>query len=503
MDFRDWTFLVAAVGHLALGLLALSRNGRSPLALPLSLLAFDFFGWTFATFCNHQFGSPLWRCLDVVFTAMAPPVVLHVILTFVGRLRARRTLIRLTYGAFGLLATSSISAALTAWGGAWIESRAWVLFFLAGWVPTLLYEIGLLVRHLRSGSDAEEQARTRLVLAALLVGGAFASTDLWSDMGVPLPGLAPVGTLVSTLLLAVVALKFRLFDRNLGTTITLYAASVAVAAVLVYLTLFQGLRGNLPALTFAITVETLLLTAVVREASSSLSTYRERVERLAVLGRFSAQMAHDLKNPLAALVGAVQVLENDPTDGREFRAMIREQAERIRAIVEQYDRLGRVEPVRTLVRINELVKRVTALSRHAERLPMEHGAGRELSWHLDLEDPIQECELDPDLVSGALENLVRNAMEAMTRGGTLTVRTHRDGGGSRGSVLVLSVQDTGEGMDVRQAERAFDDFYTTKSTGSGLGLAFVRRVALAHGGDVSLISKRGVGTKVEIRLPID
>jgi signal transduction histidine kinase len=56
-------------------------------------------------------------------------------------------------------------------------------------------------------------------------------------------------------------------------------------------------------------------------------------------------------------------------------------------------------------------------------------------------------------------------------------------------------------MDARRAERAFDDFYTTKATGSGLGLAFVRRVALAHGGSVSLTSRPGEGTRVELRLP--
>jgi len=63
------------------------------------------------------------------------------------------------------------------------------------------------------------------------------------------------------------------------------------------------------------------------------------------------------------------------------------------------------------------------------------------------------------------------------------------------------VEDPGEGMDARLAERAFDDFFTTKSSGSGLGLAFVRRVAHAHGGEVSLESQRGVGTKVKLLLP--
>jgi signal transduction histidine kinase len=87
----------------------------------------------------------------------------------------------------------------------------------------------------------------------------------------------------------------------------------------------------------------------------------------------------------------------------------------------------------------------------------------------------------------------------MPKGGALTVRTERANGSSDGGV-VISVADAGEGMDARHAERAFDDFYTTKPHGSGLGLAFVRRVALAHGGDVSLESRVGAGTVVRLRV---
>jgi signal transduction histidine kinase len=428
---------------------------------------------------------------------MAPPLVLHIVIAFVGQLRARRSALHATYIYFGFLSASSLPSAFSDWGQQWVESRLWAGLFLTAWLPTLVLEVALLLRHLRTSGDTDEQWRTRLVLAALVLGGAFASTDLWADMGLAVPSLAPLGTLLSTLLLAAVAVRFRLLDRNLETATTAYAVAMAISAVLLYLTLFQGLSGSLPGLTFGVTVVTVLLASVVREATSSLSTYRERTERLAVLGRFSAQMAHDLKNPLAALVGAVQVLEADTTCVREFCPLIREQAERIRAIVDQYDRLGRVEPVRTVVQVNDLAKRIVELNRHAAT-PCDG----EVFWSLQLDEHLPPSEFDPDLLSGALENLVRNALEAMPRGGRLLLKTEAVPGRGDKPTLVLTVEDTGEGMDARQAERAFDDFYTTKSTGSGFGLAFVRRVALAHGGDASLQSKRGLGTRIQLHLPM-
>lgn len=92
--------------------------------------------------------------------------------------------------------------------------------------------------------------------------------------------------------------------------------------------------------------------------------------------------------------------------------------------------------------------------------------------------------------------MVRNALEATHERGDVRVETERLDGG-----VIVRVVDTGPGMDARQRQRAFDDFYTTKVTGSGLGLSFARRVMLAHGGDVTLKSDLGVGTTVELRLP--
>ncbi|MEO8796523.1 MAG: hypothetical protein ABI551_01435, partial [Polyangiaceae bacterium] len=137
MGLRDWTLLLAATGHLALALASISRAGKNPLALPFALLAFDLFGFTFATFCNHQLpaGHQAWRATDVVLTALAPAFIFNLVLTFVGKTRRLRVPRAAAFAFFGVLAASSATALFASSGRAWIESRAWAWVFLGAWIP--------------------------------------------------------------------------------------------------------------------------------------------------------------------------------------------------------------------------------------------------------------------------------------------------------------------------------------------------------------------------------
>jgi two-component system, NtrC family, sensor histidine kinase HydH len=103
---------------------------------------------------------------------------------------------------------------------------------------------------------------------------------------------------------------------------------------------------------------------------------------------------------------------------------------------------------------------------------------------------------DPSLLEGALENLVRNSVEALPEsGGKVTVQVDEEA-----DWIVVRVSDTGVGMDPRRAQRSLEEFFTSKPQGSGLGLPFARRVAVAHGGDLVITSALGEGTSVEMRI---
>jgi len=494
----DWMYLFGAAGQLMLAGLCFARGRRSPVALPLAFLCLSTFGWCFTSLTGGVAGHGPWDLLDACFSTLPIPFALHLVVTFVGARRALYPAVIAGYVFFFALALSCLAGFVSPRALAWSYSGTQTAVSLAGLLPALVLIFVLLVRHLVRARDADEKARARMMLAGFVVYAVPATNDTVIGLGFALPHIAAIGALLSAFLLATAVFRFRLFDRDLSVSTALYATALAIAGVAGYLVVFRVLGGSVAALGFGTTVVTLALGAAAYEISTSAAAQRAQVERLVALGRFSSQMAHDFKNPLATIKGALQFLQEEQVRGRpldaqaHFLGLMLDQVERLGRIADDYERLGRVEPVCRTVDLNSIVDNVVALEPFAARANVVVSS--------ELAPGLPRCELDADLLSRALQNLVRNALEAMPNGGKLVVRTAL--GADVADRVVVSVEDEGEGMDPRQAERAFDEFYTTKPTGSGLGLAFVRRVARAHGGDASLSSRVGVGTVVSMRLPV-
>jgi signal transduction histidine kinase len=304
--------------------------------------------------------------------------------------------------------------------------------------------------------------------------------------------------LVSTALVAVVALRFRLFDRDPSRITILYALAVAVTAVVAYVVVFRAFAARQALLAFAVASITAVVAVVLRHAIATFAGQRVQMERMSVLGRLSAQMAHDLKNPLTAIRGAAQFLTEERARGRsideqkEFLELFVRESDRLVRLVDRYQRLGRLDPELAPTDVNALVRRIAGLARF--------GTDEVRSLETELDPALPQCRIDADLVATAVENLVSNAFEASKDGGRVVVRTARV---SDPDFVVLRVEDEGVGMDARCLERATDELFTTKARGSGLGLPFAKRVAEAHGGRIELRSQPQRGTQVELWLRVD
>jgi two-component system sensor histidine kinase PilS (NtrC family) len=228
-----------------------------------------------------------------------------------------------------------------------------------------------------------------------------------------------------------------------------------------------------------------------------------RRDWLATLGEMSAGMAHEIRNPLAALAGSMQMLRRDlPLDETSARLMdiaVRE-ATRLDAIITEFLLYAR-PPALNLkdCDINTLVSETLDLIRHESQsrknitLSVQPGTGRMVA------------QVDQDQMKQVFWNLAANAFEAMPEGGRLTITTARRrirSGERMGDGIEIGFSDTGEGIKKEDLEKIFLPFFTTKKQGSGLGLAAVHRIVDLHGGWIRVDSQPGSGSKFVVCLPM-
>lgn len=227
-------------------------------------------------------------------------------------------------------------------------------------------------------------------------------------------------------------------------------------------------------------------------------------EKLSVLGLVAAEVAHEIRNPLTVLKMLYHSLnlQFDERDPRWRDAQIMgEKMDQMNRIVERildYARTSEPEPVR--VQLAVLLEELEFLTRHKLRQQNIEVVRR-------MDEHLPEVMADPVQLNQAFLNLVLNAAQAMPQGGRLVIRGKRAGmrdGGSEVEAVALEFKDTGQGMAPQQQKRLFSSlFATTKSRGTGLGLAVVQRIVEAHHGELSVRSQLGKGTTFRIVLPVE
>ncbi len=231
-----------------------------------------------------------------------------------------------------------------------------------------------------------------------------------------------------------------------------------------------------------------------------------RQEHLSALGKLSAAIAHEIRNPLASISGSIELLgmsfEASPDDQQLMNIVIRE-VDRLNLLIEDflaYARPGQTRRRRT--RVTEMVADTLRIFENDAALTSDINIvlGPELS------EAASGVELfvDGSQIQQVLWNLLRNACEAMPNGGTITLRqaTHREPRSGR-EFVSISVSDTGTGLSDQVMASLFEPFFTTKENGTGLGLATCHRIVSTHKGRLSVESAPGKGAKFVVSLPID
>ena len=216
-----------------------------------------------------------------------------------------------------------------------------------------------------------------------------------------------------------------------------------------------------------------------------------REERLDAAGRFSQGLAHEIKNPLTSLSGALQLMELSEQDQR-LRAIVLREVERLDRLVTDFRDAGQNPQLRlSRVELGELLQEVSETFSHDLRyaaVALEH-SGLERRYFL---------MGDGDQLRQVFWNLLLNAAQHMPDGGQVGLHLVKEDGQA-----LLSVIDQGPGIPADQLPLIFDPFFTQRSGGTGLGLAIVERVVRAHGGDIRVKSRPGEGTQFLLRFPLE
>lgn len=216
-----------------------------------------------------------------------------------------------------------------------------------------------------------------------------------------------------------------------------------------------------------------------------------RMERLAVLGEFATGIAHEIRNPLAALKTSTQALARREANPKRARLLSEMELEidRLANVVSDLVDFGRPRNPRTeTISVAEVFRKVVLMTEYEAV-----GKGIQLSCQGNIDLDIR---VDRDQLVQIILNIVINAVQATPSGGAIVLRACRNGG-----QVSLEVSDTGCGIPDELRERVADPFFTTKSRGVGLGLSISRQLTELNGGQLSIASQTGEGTCVRILLP--
>ena len=218
-------------------------------------------------------------------------------------------------------------------------------------------------------------------------------------------------------------------------------------------------------------------------------------EQLAAVGELAASIAHEVRNPLAGMKGALEVLRHhlskDPTRA-EIAEELLAQIERLENLVRDLLTYARPRPLsRQPVELHPLLDRVV-------RMVKDEAVEQRIQWRHSYADGMERILADPQQLEQVFLNLMQNAVQAMEEGGSLTLRTR-----CLNEQAEIAFQDTGKGIAPADMERIFQPFFTTRHRGSGLGLAIVRKIVQRHGGDIQMESRPGEGTTATILLPLE
>jgi two-component system, NtrC family, sensor histidine kinase PilS len=227
----------------------------------------------------------------------------------------------------------------------------------------------------------------------------------------------------------------------------------------------------------------------------ALEETSRRQDQMAAIGRMAASIAHEIRNPLAAMRGSIQMLRHEigePSQAELMEIILRE-SDRLNRIISDFLNYARPRSMNhAKVEVGELLHQTFKLLRFSPEVNDRQSVEEELP------DGPLFADADAEQLQQVFWNLARNALQAMPDGGTVTAKIETNSNDR----LRITFSDTGRGMSPEQVERLFEPF-SSSTGGTGLGLSIVYQIVREHGGTINVRSREGRGTTIMIELPAE
>jgi len=471
-----------------------------------------------------------WTRLNIAAAVLTPVSFLWFALAFTGWLEREKKLLALAGFAGAILLGLALTRYFVADVAPVFNFRYYPVpgpvYPYFGFYLLLFFSLGFikLFSYLRICGE-EKKNQVKYVLLASIIGVIGGMTAFFPILNLDLPVISHYFMPIYLALILYAIVKHNLFDINVVifqglvySFLTVFFTIFYVLGLIIFSQYFSQLAhaDNWVALSAVVFVSVLIFQPLrdlvqkfidrlffrgefyYRQKISDLSTENKtlfqrllQADKLASLGTIAAGMAHEIKNPLAAIKGLTQVLPENLQD-REFimdyAEIVPRQLDRINKLVDDLLAFGR--PAKMTFREQDLARLVSDTFKLLANECQQKG----IKVRLKLIPVLVEA--DAGHLGQALLNIILNAIQAMPEGGELTARLA--GGGE----ATIEISDTGEGIAQEKLSHVFDPFFTTKGTGTGMGLAVTYRIIKDHGGEIAASSRLGEGTTFKICLPI-
>jgi len=428
--------LIVVLINLVFAILILVRTSLAPLYTIFFFVCLSNMLWNLGDALTFFSGNRFWFYLSLIGSGMLPGLMFHFVNTLVMKERIHFRWILTAYLFSALLALSSPLALFHVGIKQFVDSVYWNILYLILLGPFIISGIVLLFKGLQKAPSEEERSRLKYIFLATLIAIPTGLTDLVQLFKIPVPPLGHLGCLVYSSILAIGVFKHR-------------------------------------------------------QAYDLLVQMRMKLE---TLSEMASAIAHEIRNPLTSMKGAVHLLANESknlkdSNTQEYLTILNEEIERLNHILINFQDLSRPLKIeKEWIDVNEVIEKTVRLGSTG---PLQ------INIALELEKKLPMIQADALSLKQVFLNLIKNAEEACHPEGMLVIRTESDP-----PWVKVSFSDDGPGIPSELQNRIFEPFFTTKRKGMGVGLAICKRIIEGHQGRIEVENRMPKGARFKIFLPI-